>query len=157
MNSKVIVVADTATGTVINLSENNPDWGYVKVQQTTIVVDKSIAMRKVRTALINAQLIDLNLMGFFAGQELDGKIIVEESLTPFNKTNPGRDLKVAGATGIPCTVNGQPIYRRTYFTTKENVKDVEIAHDNVEQLRAEYTKSIETNTLKPNQDFSIGV
>ena len=156
MRSKVTVVADSATDGVIHLSDNNPDWGYVKVQQTTIVVDKSIAMRKVRTALINAELIDLELMGFYPGQELDGKIVVEESLTPFNKANPNRDLKVAGATGIPCTLNGQPIYRRTYFTTKENVKDVEIAHDNVEQLRAEYAKSVQTNTLKPNEEFSIG-
>jgi hypothetical protein len=155
MKSKVVVVADPATGGVINVSENNPEWGYVKVQQTVIVVDKSIATRRVRTALINAQLIDLELMDFHAGQQLDGRIVVEESLIPFNKTNPNRDLKVAGSTGIPCTINGQNIYRRTYFTTKESAKDVEIAHDNVEELRAEYARSVQTNTLKPNEEFSI--
>jgi hypothetical protein len=94
-------------------------------------------------------------MDFRAGQELDGKIVVEESLIPFNKTNPNRDLKVAGSTGIPCTINGQNIYRRTYFTTKDSAKDIEIAHDNVEELRAEYARSVQTNTLKPNEEFSI--
>ncbi len=155
MKSKVIVVADPATGGVINVSENNPEWGYVKVQQTVIVVDKSIATRRVRTALINAPLVDLKLMEFYAGQQLDGNIVVEESFIPFNKKDPNRDLKVAGETGILCTYEGQPIYRRTYFTTKSIAKDVEIAHDNIEELKAAYAKSVKTETLKPNEEFSI--
>ena len=59
---------------------------------------------------------DLKEMNLYAGQGLDGKIIIEESLEPFNKKNPERDLKVAGETGIVCTLGGLPIYRRTKFT-----------------------------------------
>jgi hypothetical protein len=43
-------------------------------------------------------------MGFYAGQELPGTIVIEESLTPFNKKAPERDLKIAGETGIVCRV-----------------------------------------------------
>jgi len=52
MNSKVFVTADE-TGAVINVSDNNSEYGYVRVQQTrTMIDDNGFARRKTITALM---------------------------------------------------------------------------------------------------------
>ena len=156
MNSKVIVLADDTTGAVVNVSENNPDYGYVRVAQVrTVVDDNGFLRRKQITALLPALVEDLQEMRLFAGQQLDGKIVIEESLEPFNTKNPERDLKVAGETGIVCTFEGQPIYRRTKFSFDSNAADVSVKHDNVEELRNAYALQNSKAAIQPNEDFSI--
>jgi hypothetical protein len=156
MNSKVIVLADETTGAVVNVSENNPDYGYVRVSQVrTVVDDNGFLRRKQITALMPALVDDLKEMHLFSGQQLDGKIVVEESLEPFNTKNPERDLKVAGETGIVCTFGGSPIYRRTKFTFDSNASDVSVKHDNVDELRNAYALQNSTSAIQPNEDFSI--
>ena len=109
--------------------------------------------------MIPGTLSELQDSGFFAGQQLDGKIVVEESLEPFNAKTPERDLKVAGDTGVVCTLGGFPIYRRTKFTLDGNAQDTLIKHDNVEQLRAAYSNASKANTSAiqnaAGQDFNI--
>jgi adenine specific DNA methylase Mod len=98
-------------------------------------------------------------MNFYAGQELPGKIVIQESLEPFNQKNPRKDLKIAGSTGIVCTLNGQPIYRRTIYKQDSFAENKLIQHDNVEQLRNAYAaESGKSSAIKPNtaEDFSIG-
>ena len=68
------------------------------------------------------------------GNEVEGKIVVVESLTPFNPVNPEKDLKIAGDTGVVCCIDGQPIYRQCYFTPNEKAKDVFISHDNSDEI-----------------------
>jgi hypothetical protein len=156
MNSKVIILADEATGAVVNVSVNNPEYGYVRVQQVrTMIDDNGFLRRKPVSALIPGTLAELKDSGFFQGQQLDGKIVVEESLEPFNEKTPERDLKVAGETGIVCTLGGQPIYRRTKMSFDANVSDTLIKHDNTEELRAAYNVG-KSKAIKPNDDFSIG-
>jgi hypothetical protein len=156
MNSKVIVLADDTTGAVVNVSENNPDYGYVRVSQVrTVVDDNGFLRRKQITALMPALVEDLTEMRLFSGQQLDGKIVVEESLEPFNTKSPERDLKVAGETGIVCTLGGYPIYRRTKFSFDTNASDVSVKHDNVEELRNAYALQNSTAAIQPNEDFSI--
>jgi hypothetical protein len=158
MNSKVVIVADATTGAVIHVSANNPDYGYVRLQQVrTVVDDNGFLRRQVMSALIQAPVGILQEMGYHAGQILDGKIIIKESLTPFNKKSPERDLKVAGKTGIVCTVDGQPIYRKTVYNTSSNAADLTIQHDNVEELRTAYAmqSAAVTPAMKPNEDFTI--
>jgi hypothetical protein len=157
MNSKVIVLADDTTGAVVNVSENNPDYGYIRVSQVrTVVDDNGFLRRKQITALMPALVADLQEMKLFANQQLDGKIVVEESLEPFNTKAPQRDLKVAGETGIVCTLGGLPIYRRTKFTFDSNASDISVRHDNIEELRNAYAAQNNTQSaIAPNQDFSI--
>ena len=88
--------------------------------------------------MIQGHIEDLKSEGYFSGQELSGKIVVLEALTPFNKKNPERDIKQAGNTGIVCTVDGQPIYRKTLYTIISNVTDQLIKHDNTAQMKAAY-------------------
>ncbi len=160
MNSKVIVLADESTKAVVNVSQNNPEYGYVRVQQIRTMIDENgFLRRKPVSALIPGTLAELKESGFFAGQELDGKIVVEESLEPFNEKDPKRDLKIAGDTGVVCTLGGLPIYRRTKMSFDGNVADKLIKHDNVEQLRAAYANASKSNTSAiqnaAGQDFGI--
>jgi len=160
MNSKVIVLADETTKAVVNVSTNNSEYGYIRVQQIrTMIDDNGFLRRKPVSALIPGTVTELKESGFFAGQQLDGKIIVEESLEPFNEKTPERDLKIAGDTGVVCTLGGLPIYRRTKFSFDGNGSDTLIKHDNVEQLRAAYANASKANSAAisnaAGQDFGI--
>jgi hypothetical protein len=154
MNSKVKVVGD-ANGAVITQSGNNPEYGYVKVTQMISTTDDAgFLRRKSLYALIKGTVEELQECGFYAGQEIGGKIVIEESTTPFNKNNPERDLKVAGSTGVVCTIEGQPIYRRTRWTEKANAEHVTLQHDNVEELRIANGSPV-SSAMKANQEFNI--
>jgi hypothetical protein len=153
MGTKVTVIGNEQ-GQVINVSANNPEYGYVRVVQTRTMFDESgfLRARKVY-ALIPGRVEELEMAGFRANQELNGQIIVKESLTPFNENDPERDLKIAGDTGIVCSVEGQPIYRRTQYTASSNAEDTLIQHDNVEELRAAYEAS--GSAIKANKGFDL--
>jgi hypothetical protein len=153
MNSKVKVVADATTGAVIVQSENNPLYGYIRLEQTRVMIDDNGFVKpKNISALLQGEVENLKSLNLYAGQELPGNILIFESLEPFNKKNPERDLKIAGETGIVCTKEGQPIYRKTRYSANPNETDGEtIKHDNVDQLRAAYaTKS---SAISANQNF----
>jgi hypothetical protein len=160
MTTKVTVLADQTTKAVINPS-NKPEYGYVKVSQVRPMIDEKSGFLRPRlvTALIPGLITDLQLMSFYDGQQLDGKVIIEESLAPFNSKTPERDLKIAGGTGIVCTTGGQPIYRRTKFSFDVNAQDTFVKHDNVDQLRAAYAleqgKSSALENARPTEDFNI--
>ena len=157
MNSTVKIVADATTGAVVRVSENNPDFASVRVEQTRMVIgNNNFIERKTVSALLQGSTADLTLMGFYAGQELPGTIVIEESLTPFNKKTPERDLKIAGDTGIICSVGGQPIYRRAVYSAASNAQDTLVKHDNVEQLRSAYSQA-NSSAIKnaAGQDFNI--
>jgi len=158
MNSKVTVLADETTGAVVNVSENNSDYGFIRVQQVrTLIDDNGFLRRKPVSALIPGTVAELKESGFYAGQQLDGKIVIEEALEPFNNKTPERDLKIAGETGVVCTLGGLPIYRRTKFSFAGNAEDMLIKHDNVDELRNAYAaQSAKAKAIQPNADFSIG-
>ena len=156
MNAKVKVIAD-ANGVVINQSANNPEYGFVRLEQPrTMIDDNGFLRRKSVSTLILGEIGVLQASGFYAGQELPGNIIIKESMEPFSKKNPERDHKVAGETGILCTVEGAPIYRKTVYTTASNAEDVTIKHDNVDELRAAYaTQATTGSAVRPSADFNI--
>ena len=157
MNTKVVVLSDETTGAVVNISENNPEWGYIRVKQTRILADEKSGFLRAKTvtALMPGLVEDLQAADFYAGQAITGKIVIEEGLTPFNKKSPERDLKVAGKTGIVCRVDGEPIYRRTRFSFNAEAEDTYKQHDNVEELRTAYANE-QVSAMSPNEDFSIG-
>ena len=156
MNAKVKVVAD-ATGAIVNVSANNPEYGFVRFEQVRSVIDDNgFLRRKSVSTLVHGTVEELGGMQFYNGQELPGNIIIQESLAPFNAQTPQRDLKVAGTTGIVCTIEGQPIYRRTIYSAASNAQDTLVKHDNIEQLRNAYAdQSEKTSAIKPSVDFNI--
>jgi hypothetical protein len=157
MNSTVKIVADATTGAVVRVSETNPEFSSVRLEQTrTVIGNNNFIERKTVSTLLQGATSDLTAMGFYAGQELPGSIVVEESMTPFNKKNPERDLKIAGETGIVCRVGDQPIYRRSTYSTASNAQDTLIKHDNVEQLRTAYAQNNSAGIRNAaGQDFNI--
>jgi hypothetical protein len=139
MNSKVKVTADETTGLVVNVSKNNPEWGHIRVQQSRTMIDDNGFVRKRNiSALIHGTVEDLKSFKWVDGQEVAGQIIAKESLEPFNYNQPERDYKIAGKTGIVCCQDGQPIYRKTFYTLNSSAEDVLVAHNNVEDIRAAY-------------------
>ena len=133
--SKVTVTADK-NGNVIGVSQNNPEYGYMRVEQTAVQINDQGWLRNVkRGALIKGKVEDLVDCDYQDGDQIDGKIVVRESLTPFNPVNPDRDLKIAGDTGVICRIDDQPIYRQTFFTTNLNAHDELITHTNADEIR----------------------
>jgi len=153
MDSKVKVVADATTELVINQSAN-PEFGYVRVVQTKVVMDdNSFMKRKEFSALIHGPIEDLQAVGYYAGMELTGTIIAEESLEPFNKKGVNKP-KTAGSSNVVCTLGGYPIYRRTRFTNKTGAEDILIAHDNKAEVKAGYEAAkAKEKAIQPNVEF----
>lgn len=134
MTSQVIVTADES-GNVINVSKN-PDYGYIRVQQIKREINSSGWLRfSTRSCLIHGLMKDLTSSNFKEGDVLPGKIVVKESLTPFDSKNPDRDLKIAGDSGVVCRFSDQPIYRQTMYTEDLMEQDVFIQHTNSEEIK----------------------
>lgn len=159
----VIVSADKS-GLVVVPSKNNPDWGNIRLKQDRIVVDeKGFARKKTVSALVAGTVEDLKSFGWKAGDQLEGKIIFKEQLTPFNKKDPERDYKIAGETEIVCCIEGQPIYRKTFYVTDSNANDVHIldgfgnpmSHTNGDAIRAAYLE-LEEKKKSQKTDTPIG-
>lgn len=156
MQNKCQVVADDM-GNVVRQSQN-PEFGHVRLESNKVVYSASgwASVKRIST-LIQGKLEDLQYI-YNGVSEISGKIIIKESLTPFNASNPDRDIKMAGDTGIVCCVDGQPIYRKTFFTKDQTAEDVLIAHDNGDAIReANGTNSNAVNAAKvtPAQAFGI--
>jgi len=151
MSNRVRVVADK-NGNIIGVSTNNPEYGYVRVEQTAVQINNDGWLRNVRrSALIKGKVEDLSEVAFREGQELAGKIVITESLTPFNPVNPDRDLKIAGDTGVICRIDDQPIYRQSFYTTNDNAFDELITHDNAEEIREVQTAQKAMTGLSVNK------
>ena len=144
MENKVKVTADEL-GNVVVVSKNNPEWGHIRVEQSRKVFDDNgFVRKKTISALIHGTVEDLTSFEWKNGQTLPGRIIFKESLEPFNYTNPERDYKIAGKTGVVCCLDGQPIYRKTFYTENAASQDVAIAHNNTEDIRAAYAEEVDS-------------
>ena len=131
-----VTVAANKDGNIIGISENNPEFGYIRVEQNAPVINEKGWLRfSKRSSLIKGKVEDLLQCNYKAGQEIQGRIVVVESLTPFNTENPDRDLKIAGETGVVCTIDDQPIYRQSIYTTNLDANDQLVAHTNAIEIR----------------------
>lgn len=158
MESKVKVTGDEL-GNVIHQSGNNPDYGYVRVEQIRSVYDdNSFLRRKVISALIIGTMDDLKDENYYVGKELPGDIIIIESLKPTNKDDHSKNLKLAGNTGIVCKLNGQPIYRKTIYSIASNRADQLVKHDNTDEIKsANGTAKVKVSALNSSasDEFNI--
>ena len=143
--SKVTVTEDK-NGNIVTISENNPEFGFIRVSQVVTQIANGWLRQVNRTALINGKLDDLVEAKFKNGQELPGKIVILESFNPFNLENPDRDLKIAGDTGIICRVDDKPIYRQSVYTVNDQAQDEFIMHDNSYEIKEVF--SIQKSLVK---------
>ena len=134
MSNNVYVLADE-NGGVITVSKNNPEYGWVVFAQDTVTTTNGWINVKVRKARQMGTVETLERGNFKANQEMPGQIIIQESLEAFNEKDPERDLKIAGTTGVICTREGNPIYRRVIYTLDSTLTDTLIQHDNVDEIR----------------------
>jgi hypothetical protein len=148
MQNKVQIIPDDL-GSVIRVSQNNSEFGHVRLQQERVTFGNTgWVNRKTVSTLLHGKVEDLREMGIQNMKELPGKIVIRESLEPFNSTDPDRDLKIAGDTGIICCQDGQPIYRKTMYTADVNAEDVLVAHNNGEAIREANGNSSTATKLK---------
>jgi hypothetical protein len=157
MFTKVYVTANEA-GQVVIPSKENPNYGHIRVEQKrTVITDKGWVRSKVLSALMHGTVDELESLGFGAGEVLPGKIIIKESLTPFNAKEPSLDFKIAGKTGVICMVGMQPIYRKCFYNQSGTDIDETIAHTNSDVIRQANIKFTETEefTDVDNDSFSL--
>lgn len=137
-----VVVTSDQLGNVVGISPNNPEYGYIRVEQNAKQITEGGWFRMVRrSALIKGKVEDLLAADFQAGEFIPGKIVVRESFEPINPNDTERGLKIAGDTGVICRVDDQPIYRDTVFTTDLDAQDVFIQHNNTEEIKEVQTAS----------------
>jgi hypothetical protein len=132
--SKVKVSID-AGGNHITAS-STPGFGYIRLVQSRPVFNEQNFL-KIQTvsSLVHGTLADLRSLGWEPNAEIPGNLVIKESVVPFNKKDPDRDLKIAGKTGIVCSLNGQPIYRKAFYDKTGLQEDVLVQHDNIEEIR----------------------
>lgn len=139
MSKKATIIADKETGVVVHQSANNPKFGWYAVEQISTVMSNGFEREVRLTAIVNGD-FEMLSRNKVAGAQMDGVIIVKESTVPFNKENPDSDLKSAGDSGIPCTIGGLPIYRRTSLESNQDAVSTLLAHDNGDEIKAFYAK-----------------
>jgi len=142
--NKVTVTAGK-DGHVITPSKNGK--GHIRVQQTRVLSEDGWMRTITLSALVHGDLDALKKSGWVIGQEIPGCIHVKEQLTPFNKENPDKDLKIAGETGIVCSVAGQPIYRKCFHNSDPSAPDVIVEHDNTVEIKAANEKIKATSAI----------
>lgn len=163
MQNKVQINPDEM-GNVIRVSKNNSEFGHIRLTQERVSFGNTgWVNRKQLSTLLHGKVEDLREMGIQNMKELPGKIVVRESLEPFSSTDPDRDLKIAGDTGIICCQDGQPIYRKTMYVADLKAQDVLVAHNNGDAIReangtesklASFNKP-QTNNVTPSEAFDI--
>ena len=142
-----VKVSANDEGLVVVTSKNNPEYGYIRVEQVRMVIDENgFAGSKAMSALIPGKIVDLHKFGWQADQEVEGKVYFKEQLKPFNPKQPDTDLKDAGDTGVICSVKGAPMYRKNFYSTSPTQDDLYIrdedgniiSHDNTDAIKAVY-------------------
>lgn len=142
-NQSVVIVKDDMNN-AIRVSKNNAEYAHIRLsQERTMINSNGWLQTKQVTALIHGKTEELIASGIKKFKKLPGNIVIKESLTPFNKNNPDRDLKMAGNTGIVCCIDGQPIYRTTKYDATGTQEDELIAHNNSESIREANAASME--------------
>jgi hypothetical protein len=135
MQSKVNIIADDK-GNVVRQSNTNPEFGHVRLVQTRVTFGNSGWVKKSNiSTLLHGKLDDLRDLNLESMEFLPGKIVIKEQLEAFTTNNGDRDYKMAGETGIICCVDGQPIYRKTFFVADTTAQDVLVAHNNSEAIK----------------------
>lgn len=154
MTNTVHVVPDE-NGNVIHVS-NNPEYGYIKLEQTAPVVKNSWLSFNKRVTLLKGKVENLSKLQYNGDTLIPGKIVIKESLKPFNSQNPDIDLKIAGNTGVICRVDDEPIYRQTFYTTNLDEQDILINHTNTDEIKDVQNAQTAISILKVKKKANYG-
>ena len=137
-NSVKIIGKNNQSTEILGVSNNNPDYGYIRVESTGEVTFGTGGWlnSSSKTALIKGKTADLKTFiaknNVTLGYEMPGQIVIMEQTTPFYA---GQQPKINPSTSevLYVTVNGvkSPIYRSTEFTQDMTRVDSMLQHENV--------------------------
>lgn len=137
MNKNVKVTA--VKGNVI-IPSKNPEVSFVRVESRTNEIDDNGWVKETyKAAFIKGSPKALAGLGYSDGQMIGGRInLTETTETP--EFNAEDAMKLAGDTGVACTIGGAPIYRVMNYSSNEEGQDTLLAHDNKEEILAAQTE-----------------
>ena len=150
MNNLVTVRKEN--GATVRVS-NNKEYSYVVLEQIASELKGGWISDKTLTTIIQGKTSVLESMDL--SKPLIGKIVVLESLKPFNDKQPERDLKYAGDTGIVCMDGDNPIYRKTEFTYDTNAHSEFIKHTNGAEIRSANSTNQAVESLSAFKEESV--
>lgn len=150
-NSVKIIGKNNQSTEILGVSNNNPDYGYIRVESTGEVTFGAGGWlnSSSKTALIKGKTSDLKTFiaknNVTLGYEMPGQIVIMEQTTPFYA---GQQPKINPSTSevLYVTVNGvkSPIYRSTEFTQDMTRVDSMLQHENVMSAAG---KAIQANEI----------
>lgn len=145
MKLPILVQAHKETGalvtmkTIVNKSSGEErEVGTIMVRQNAISGLAGIGRLSKRVAFITLEkdVVDIlsPLLADNAPFPVEGKLVVEETLTPYVKSDgtlqtPKQNVQ----TGAVMTYQGQPVYRNTFFTEDVKVQDTFLRDSNSEE------------------------
>lgn len=150
MNNLVTVRKEN--GATVRVS-NNPEYGFIVLEQIASELKGGWISDKTLTTIIQGKTSVLESMDL--SKPLIGKIVVLESIKPFNDKQPERDLKYAGDTGIVCMDGDNPIYRKTEFTYDINKHSEFIKHTNGAEIRSANSTNQAVESLSAFKEESV--
>lgn len=138
MSTVKVSTASNSSTEIIGVSNNNPDFGYIRVEENGGLSfgNGGWLNAKTKSALIKGKVADLQTFvrknNVTVGYEIPGQIVImEQAGTPFYE---GQAPKRAGQDGeiLYITRDGQklPIYRQTEFTMDMTRVDQLVQHEN---------------------------
>lgn len=161
-NKNKVTIAKDAMGNTIRVSKKNAEYSHIRLTQERTEINQAGWMNtKAVSTLIHGKTEELKSSGIGRMKYLPGSIVTIESHTPFSSSNPDRDLKKAGETGIVCCAHGEPIYRKTVYDATGTREDEKIQHTNGDAIReankesqgtlSDLTESMVSSEVDPNQ------
>jgi hypothetical protein len=149
----------------VNAYEDDPTRGWIQMTETHSYV-KRVNLRtqlktEKRSCVLPGDVDELQVMvNMWRAKGIEGRIAVTElveSQLPESFTKNVKDLKsyykMAGETKIPCTLEGEVIFRFSNYTPDASEQDILIAHDNGEAItQANAVLREEEQSRKANLD-----
>ena len=153
MQKAKVQIVPNDMGAVIRVSKNNPEFGHVRLTQQKVTFTATGWVKKTNlSTLLHGKVEDLEDMGIQNQKELPGNIVIQEQTTPFSESDPDRDLKIAGETGIICcNADGEPIYRKTMYDGTGSLEDTLVAHANGQAIREANSNTSGANDIAADE------
>ena len=150
MKSKVIITANPTTGSVFTPNaevskKDGKQYGFIRLEQTIVDLCNPLGGVKKISALKSFSAEEFGKAKDFLlnGTKLDGNIVRLES----TEKKQGYSPKMAGDTGVQCSINGMPIFQTTVYDQTGELADELIAHDNKEAIKAAQAAKVGAGAL----------
>ena len=129
-----VKVTTNNTGAVVIPSQNNPEYGYIRIESVEPTFVNGWLRKTVKSALIQGKVEELREV-FSANMVLPGRIQVIESLNVPEGPNSERFIKKSGTEGVILRIDDQPNYRTTEYDSTGTSTDILLQHTNVEEVK----------------------